>query len=184
VCGLCCFFYFTLFLHEISCLKTNNLFLLLPLKHVGGGGGRNACITLVGKPQGRKPLGRHRRRWEDNIKIDLREVGWLAWTGSILLRVRIGCRECGDEPLGSIKCEEFLTSWEYISFTASTLALGISYILLLHACNQELHDFYSFPNFTRWRRQGWGMWNLRGLREVHTGCMDISRKDSTCKTLA
>jgi hypothetical protein len=30
----------------------------------------------VRKPEGRKPYGRTRRRWEDNIKIDLREVGW------------------------------------------------------------------------------------------------------------
>jgi hypothetical protein len=30
----------------------------------------------VGKPAGRKPLGRPRHRWEDNIKMDLREVGW------------------------------------------------------------------------------------------------------------
>jgi hypothetical protein len=30
----------------------------------------------VGKPEGRRPLGRPGRRWEDNIKIDLREVGW------------------------------------------------------------------------------------------------------------
>jgi hypothetical protein len=30
----------------------------------------------VGKPEGRRPLGRPRRRWEDNIKINLREVGW------------------------------------------------------------------------------------------------------------
>ena len=31
--------------------------------------------VLVGKPEGRRPLGRPRRRWEDNIKIDLQEVG-------------------------------------------------------------------------------------------------------------
>jgi hypothetical protein len=31
--------------------------------------------ALVGKPEGRRPLGRPRRRWEDNIKMDLREVG-------------------------------------------------------------------------------------------------------------
>jgi hypothetical protein len=30
----------------------------------------------VGKPEGRRPLGRPRRRWEDNIKMDIREVGW------------------------------------------------------------------------------------------------------------
>jgi hypothetical protein len=37
---------------------------------------RNACRTLVGKPEGRRPLGRLRRRWGDNIKMDLREIGW------------------------------------------------------------------------------------------------------------
>jgi hypothetical protein len=31
---------------------------------------------LVGKPEGKKPLGRPRRRWVDNIKMDLREMGW------------------------------------------------------------------------------------------------------------
>jgi hypothetical protein len=36
---------------------------------------RGAYRVLVGKPEGRRPLGRPRRRWEDNIKIDLREVG-------------------------------------------------------------------------------------------------------------
>jgi hypothetical protein len=37
---------------------------------------RGAYRALVGKPEGRRPLGRPRRRWEDNIKIDLRAVGW------------------------------------------------------------------------------------------------------------
>jgi hypothetical protein len=36
---------------------------------------RCACRVLVGKPEGRRPLGRPRRRWEDNIRMDLREVG-------------------------------------------------------------------------------------------------------------
>ena len=36
---------------------------------------RGACRVLVGKPEGKRPLGRLRRRWEDNIKMDLREVG-------------------------------------------------------------------------------------------------------------
>jgi hypothetical protein len=34
---------------------------------------RNACRILVGKPEGRRPLGRPRRKWVDNIKIDLKE---------------------------------------------------------------------------------------------------------------
>jgi hypothetical protein len=36
---------------------------------------RNAYRKLVGKPEGRRPLGRPRRRWVDNIKIDRREIG-------------------------------------------------------------------------------------------------------------
>jgi hypothetical protein len=37
---------------------------------------KNAYRILVGKPEGRRPLGRPRRRWVDNIKIHLRERGW------------------------------------------------------------------------------------------------------------
>jgi hypothetical protein len=37
---------------------------------------RGAYRVLVGKPEGKRPLGRTRRRWEDNINTDLREVGW------------------------------------------------------------------------------------------------------------
>jgi len=36
---------------------------------------RSVYRVLVGKPEGKRPLGRHRRRWEDNIKTDLEEVG-------------------------------------------------------------------------------------------------------------
>jgi len=39
------------------------------------GEGRGVNRVLVGKPEGKRPLERPRRRWEDNIKIDLREVG-------------------------------------------------------------------------------------------------------------
>jgi hypothetical protein len=40
------------------------------------GEGRNVYRVLVGKPEGKRPLGRPRRRWEDGIKMDLREIGW------------------------------------------------------------------------------------------------------------
>jgi len=40
------------------------------------GEGRGVYRVLVGKPEGRRPLGRSRRRWEDNIRMDLREVGY------------------------------------------------------------------------------------------------------------
>jgi hypothetical protein len=37
---------------------------------------RNAHRILVGKPEGKRSLGKPRRRWLDNIKMDLREIGW------------------------------------------------------------------------------------------------------------
>jgi hypothetical protein len=36
----------------------------------------NAYKILVGKPEGKRPLGRPRRRWEDNIRMDFSEIGW------------------------------------------------------------------------------------------------------------
>ena len=41
---------------------------------------RGAYRVLVGRPEGRRPLGRSLRRWEGNIKMDLQAVGWGAWT--------------------------------------------------------------------------------------------------------
>ena len=47
------------------------------------GEGREVYRVLVGKPEGKRPLGRPRRRWEDNIRMDLQEVGlgYEDWTG-------------------------------------------------------------------------------------------------------
>jgi len=44
--------------------------------HVARMGRREVYKVLVGKPEGKRLLGRSRRRWEDNIKMDLQEVGW------------------------------------------------------------------------------------------------------------
>jgi hypothetical protein len=65
---------------------------------------------MVGKPEGRRPLRRLRRRWVDNIRMDLVEVGW----GGIGLaqdrdRWRVFC-EFGIEASGSVKCSE-ATEW-------------------------------------------------------------------------
>jgi len=37
---------------------------------------RNTHKTLVGKPEGKRPLGRRRCKWEDNIRMDLKEIWW------------------------------------------------------------------------------------------------------------
>jgi hypothetical protein len=50
---------------------------------------KNIYRILVGKPEGKRPLGKPRRGWVSNIKIDLREIGWgvLNWIGWIWLRI-------------------------------------------------------------------------------------------------
>jgi hypothetical protein len=63
----------------IQVIKSRRLRWLGHLERVGEV--RGAYRVLVGKPEGRRPLGRLRCRWEDNIEMDLREVGWRAWTG-------------------------------------------------------------------------------------------------------
>jgi hypothetical protein len=49
---------------------------------------RNAYKILVRKPEGKRPLGRSRCRWEDNIKIDIKEIGWdgMDWIDLVLDR--------------------------------------------------------------------------------------------------
>jgi hypothetical protein len=44
------------------------------------GGRRGVYNVLVGKPEGKRTFGRPRRRREDNIKMDLQEVGYIEWT--------------------------------------------------------------------------------------------------------
>ena len=68
--------------------------------------------ALVGKPEGNRLLEGPRRRWEDGIKTDLKEIDWdaraLAWSGSGNGQVAGYC-ERGREPWGSVKCGE--TCW-------------------------------------------------------------------------
>jgi hypothetical protein len=45
---------------------------------------------LVGKPEGKRPLEKPRRRWEDGIKTDLREIGWGVWSGFTWFRIGTG----------------------------------------------------------------------------------------------
>ena len=62
--------------------------------------------VLVGKPEEKGPFGRRRRRWEDDIKTHLQEVGagGIDWIDLAQDRDRWeGCCECGNEPLGCRK---------------------------------------------------------------------------------
>ena len=74
------------------------------------GEGRGVYRVLVGKPEGKRPLGRPRHRWEDNSTMDLQEVGCgsMDWIERAQGRDRWRALVTGNEPLGSIKCGEFL----------------------------------------------------------------------------
>jgi hypothetical protein len=55
------------------------------------GGGRGVYRVLVGRPEGKRPMGRPRHRWEDNIKMELTEIGidganWIQLAQSIVLK--------------------------------------------------------------------------------------------------
>jgi hypothetical protein len=54
--------------------------------------GERRCVyrVLVGKPEGKSPLGRPRNRWDGNIKMDLQKVGCGVWTGSSWIGTRGG----------------------------------------------------------------------------------------------
>ena len=85
--------------------------------------------VLVGKPEGRRPLGRPRRRWVDNIRMDLQEVGcgYMDWTGlaqdkdrwrrlvSAVMNLRVPWN-----------AGNFLTSCKPVSFSRRTLHRGVS----------------------------------------------------------
>ena len=49
------------------------------------GGERGVYRILVAKSGGKRPLGKSRRKWKDNMRMDIQEVGWGPWTGLIWL---------------------------------------------------------------------------------------------------
>jgi len=51
---------------------------------------RGEYRVLVGKTEGRRPFGRPRHRWKDNIKMDIKEVRWVTWARLIWLRIGTG----------------------------------------------------------------------------------------------
>jgi hypothetical protein len=51
---------------------------------------RKVYKVLVRKPEGKRPLGRPRHRWENGIRMDLREIAWRVWSGFNWLRIGTG----------------------------------------------------------------------------------------------
>jgi len=78
--------------------------------------------VLVGKPEGRRPLGRPRHRWADNIRMDLQEVGCvhMDWIG--LAQDRERWRTL----VSAVNAGSFLTSCRPVSFSRRTLHHGVS----------------------------------------------------------
>jgi hypothetical protein len=109
---------------------------------------RKVYNVFVGKPDGKRPLGRPRRRWEDGIRIDLRETGWggggldstVSGQGPVA-----GCCKCGDEPSGSCATEL------------------VNYSLLL-TCGLAVRNTAKMHHVYPWFR------NCRPLRISYTHC--------------
>jgi len=90
---------------------------------------RGVCRVLVGKPEGKRPLGRPRRRWVDNIRMDLQEVGcrYMDWIG--LAQDRDRWRTLVSAVMNlwvQRNVGNFLTSYKPVSFSRRTLHHGVS----------------------------------------------------------
>jgi hypothetical protein len=66
---------------------------------------RKVYKVLMGKPERKRQLRRPRRRWEDGIRMDLREIGWVVGFNWLRMGPVVSCRECGDESLGCCATE-------------------------------------------------------------------------------
>jgi hypothetical protein len=76
---------------EISWINVTTI--MMRMRWVGHvarmGEGRNVYRVLEGNPEGKRPFGRPRRRWEDGMKMELKEIRWGVWSGFTWLRIGI-----------------------------------------------------------------------------------------------
>ncbi|KAJ4447964.1 hypothetical protein ANN_09974 [Periplaneta americana] len=106
------------------------------------GESRNAYRVLVGRPEGKRPLGRPRRRWEDNIKMDLREVGydrdWInRWRAYV--RAAMNLRAMGALAFGNY-LEEFLRKPEKLR-AIYALLIGVN-LEIYHISKDKWNEVY------------------------------------------
>jgi hypothetical protein len=90
---------------------------------------RSVHRVLVGKHEGKRPLGRPRRRWEDNIRMDLQEVGCggMEWIG--LVQERDRWREIMNAVMNlqvQQNAGNFMTSYKLVSFSRRTVLHGVN----------------------------------------------------------
>jgi hypothetical protein len=91
--------------------------------------GRSMYRVVVGKPEGKRPLGRPRRRWEDNIKVDLQAVGCGGMDWIKLAQNRDSWWALGNAAMNlrvPYNAGNFLTSCKPVSFSRRTLLHGAS----------------------------------------------------------
>jgi hypothetical protein len=91
------------------------------------GEGTGVYRVLVGRPEGKRPLGRPRHRWEDNIKMDLREIGIDGANWIQLAQDRVQWWVCvsSNEPLGSIRKQDRQAEYNW-GFSNNILHHGVS----------------------------------------------------------
>ena len=95
--------------------------------HMGERGGTNRA--LMGKPEGKRPLGRLRHRWEDNIKMDLQKVGWGGMDWTDLAQDRDSWQALQHAVMNfwvPQNAGNFLTSCELVSCSRKTPLHGVS----------------------------------------------------------
>jgi len=104
---------------------------------------RGACRVLVGKPEGKRPLGRPRCRWKNTLVIHFQEVGWgrgLNLSGSGQGQLAGSCG-CGNEPPSSIicgGCTVVISHWNWDGFRCFLDSISATWQLRLAFDNLTL----------------------------------------------
>ena len=114
------------------------------------GGGEGGVRVLVGKPEGNRPLGRPRRRWMDNIRMDLQEVGcgYVDWIRLAQDRDRWRTLVSAVMNLRVLWNEgKFLSSCKPVSFSRRTLHHGVSTFITLISLEIRFHNSSPWESF-------------------------------------